>query len=100
MSRLLTDSVEVLDLSSGIGWSEHPKLVNKIRDMMMVNVRSRLVMVGGRIPGMGKTETFHNTSIENKYTKLFEKTQVVGLKKYRWEGHSVVPVDTDFFTPK
>ena len=33
-------------------------------------------------------------------TKLFEKTQVVGLKKYRQDGHSVVPVDTDFFTTK
>ena len=97
---LLTDSVEVLDLSSSIGWREQPKLVNRIRNMVMVNVRSTLVMVGGLFRGLDQIETFHNTSIENKYTKLFEKTQVVGLKKYRQDGHSVVPVDTDFFTTK
>ena len=94
--KLLTDSVEILDLSSSMGWREQPKLVNRIRNMVMVNVRSTLIMVGGLFRGLDQIETFHNTSIENKYTKLFEKTQVVGLKKYRWGGHSVVPVDKDF----
>ena len=68
--------------------------------MAMVNVRSTIVMVGGYHLGLGKRGNYHNTSIENKYTKLFEKTKIVGLKKYRAEGHSVVPVDTEFFTTK
>ena len=74
---------------------------------VMVNVKGTLSTVGGQLVKFGPVhegtsslkinrnlqKDYHNTSIRNLHTNIFESTNYVGLKKYRKQGHSAVYVD-------
>ena len=68
--------------------------------ILNVNVKSFLIMVGGQqhthqnLTRTDMEEAFHNTSLRNKLTDKFEKSEI-GILKYMISGHSVVPIDFD-----
>ena len=100
--NILTDSVEVLDLSSSIGWRNRPRLVNKMSDMAGVecddedkdakinldpdNFAAAMKNLLTKMEDTGGSEFLESDTDDEDLTAVRRRAEILGEKEEVWHN--------------